>query len=223
MTFDDETLMAFADGKLPEEEALRVTEALAADDALAERVALLSEGRSAARGAFAQVLAEPVPPRLLAAATAPAAENDNAPRRWRGIGVAVAASLALGVFLGTLVPGGPAPGMLPAPVRAALDGAATGALGGVRVTGTHVVEGGTICRSFAAPEAQGAMLGLACREADGWRLRVAVARGGTGGSFAPASGGDPVIAEVLERLGAGPALGAAEEAAAQRRGWRPAR
>jgi hypothetical protein len=32
-----------------------------------------------------------------------------------------------------------------------------------------------------------------------------------------------VIAEVLERLGAGPALSAEEEAAARRRGWQPAR
>jgi hypothetical protein len=223
MTFTDETLMAFADGTLPEAEALRLAEALETDPALAERVALLAEGRDAARGAFAQVLDEPVPARLLAAAQGPVAGNDNAPRRWRGMGVAVAASLALGVFLGTLAPGGDAPGMLAAPVRAALDGSATGALGAVRVTGTHVVEGGMVCRSFAAQEAQGAMLGLACREPDGWRLRVAVARGGASEAFQPASGGDPVIGEVLERLGAGPVLGTAEEAAAQRRGWLPAR
>jgi hypothetical protein len=50
---------------------------------------------------------------------------------------------------------------------------------------------------------------------------VAVARSGGGGAFAPASGEDPVIAEVLERLGAGPALDAAAEREAQRRGWRP--
>jgi hypothetical protein len=223
MIFTDETLMAFADGTLPDDDALRIAEAMEADPALAERVALLAEGRDAARGAFAQVLDEAVPGRLLAVAQGPLAENDNAPRRWRGMGVAVAASLAIGVFLGTLVPGGPAPGMLAGPVRAALDGGATGALGAVRVTGTHVVEGGMVCRSFAAQEAQGSMLGLACREVDGWRLRVAVAHNGAGGAFQPASGGDPVIGEVLERLGAGPALGAAEEAAAQRRGWLPAR
>jgi hypothetical protein len=221
MSFTDETLMAFADGTLPEDEALRVAEALDADAALAERVALLAEGRDAARGAFRAVLDEPVPARLLAAAQAPAAGNDNAPRAWRGMGVAVAASLAVGVFLGTLAPRGEAPGMLAAPVRAALDGAAAGALGGVRVTGTHVAEGGMICRSFAQAEGAATMLGLACREEDGWRLRVAVARAGSG--FAPASGGDPVIAEVLERLGAGPALDAAAEAEARRRGWRPAR
>ncbi|MBR0678785.1 anti-sigma factor, partial [Roseomonas alkaliterrae] len=58
MSIPDETLMAFADGTLPEAEAMRVVAAIEADPALAERVALLAEGREALRGAFAGVLAE---------------------------------------------------------------------------------------------------------------------------------------------------------------------
>jgi anti-sigma factor RsiW len=225
MTIPDETLMAFADGTLPEAEAMRVVAAIEADPALAERVVLLAEGRAALRGAFADVLEEAPPARLVAAATAPASErpaagNDNAPPRWRVAAWAAAASLVIGVMLGTQVPRSPTPGgLLAPPVLAALEGSATGAPGPVQVSGTHVAEGGLVCRAFAAPEAGGTLLGLACREPAGWRLRAAVARGASGG-FQPASGGDPLIAEVLERLGAGPALGGEEEAAARRLGWR---
>jgi len=224
VSFTDETLMAFADGALPEEEALRVAAAIEDDAALADRVLLLQEGRDALRGAFAATLAEPVPARLIIAATRPGAGNDNLPRRGFGRGYgAAAAALLIGLALGTALPGGEKPGMLPARVIAALDAAAPGGLGGVQVMASHATEGGTICRSFAASAPDGALLGLACREPEGWRLRAAVARRPSGGDFRPASGTDPVIADVLERLGGGPALDAAEEAAAARRGWLPRR
>jgi hypothetical protein len=223
VTIPDETLMAFADGTLPGAEVARIAAAIEADPALAERLALLAEGRRIAAGAFRDVLDEPLPARLLAAAGAPAMggppANDNRRGAWRIAAIAAAASLVAGAFLGTWLQGGAAPGMLPARVAAALeDGRAAG---GVSLAGTHLVEGGLYCRRFAMPDGAGTMQGLACREGEGWRLRVAVARSGGGGAFAPASGEDPVIAEVLERLGAGPALDAAAEREAQRRGWRP--
>jgi hypothetical protein len=226
MSIPDETLMAFADGALAPAEAERVAAALEADPALAERVALLADGRRIAAGAFRDVLAEPVPARLLAAAGAAAPAvvvaapaNDNRARGWRITALAAAASLLVGAFLGTRLPlDTPAPGapLLPPRLVAALDGASGP---GVTVTATHLVEDGQYCRRFAMAEAEGALLGLACREPAGWRLRVAVSRG-AGGAFQPASGEDPVIAEVLERLGAGPALDAAAEAQARQRGWR---
>jgi hypothetical protein len=192
-------------------------------------VALLAEGRRIAAGAFREVLEEPVPARLLGAAgvapaapVAPGAANDNPRRGWRVTALAAAASLLIGAFLGSWLPpsgGAPGPdGLLPARLAAALDG---GQAGGVSVAGTHVTEGGLYCRRFALQDGPGTVQGLACREPAGWRLRVAVARGAAGTGFQPASGEDPVIAEVLERLGAGPVLDAAAEAQAQRQGWRP--
>lgn len=215
----DETLMAFADGTLPDAEALRVADAVEADPALAERVRLLAAGRRIAEGAFASVLAEPVPARLVAAAasvpaTPPA--NDN---RWRGAGMGVmgvALGLAAGLLLAAILPAPPvAPGLPPA-VVAALDGRGAGE---VRVAGAWRVEGGAYCRGFEAPEAGGVLRGLACREDGAWRLRVAVG-GGAGGMFRPASGEEPLIVEMLERLGAGAPLSEAEAAEAARRGWR---
>jgi hypothetical protein len=226
MSIPDETLMAFADGTLPEAEVERIAAAMDADPALAERVALLADGRRIAAGAFRDVLAEPPPARLLAAASAPATAlppaarpaNDNR-SAWRVAAFAAAASLVVGAFLGTwLKNDGSTPGLLPARVTTALDQAR--ADGSVTVAGTHQTDGGIYCRRFAMPDATGTIQGLACREGDGWRLRVAVARNNAAGSFQPASGDDPVIAEVLERLGAGPALDATAEAEAQRRGWR---
>ncbi len=229
MSISDETLMAFADGALPAAEAERIAEAVEADPALAERVALLAEGRRIAAGAFRDVLDEPVPARLLAAASAampgaaPAAAviaNDNRRRGWRVAALAAAAGLVLGVFLGDLVPTGDAPaggGLVPPGLAAALEGAGDGAM---TIGGTHLVDGRLYCRRFSMPQGTGEVHGLACRDPEGWRLRVAVARSGAG-TFQPASGDDPVIADVLERLGAGPALDPAAEAEAQRRAWRP--
>jgi anti-sigma factor RsiW len=62
--FDDETLMAFADGELDEAAAARVERAIADDEALAARVALFMETRDQARAA--RLLACARPPMMLA-------------------------------------------------------------------------------------------------------------------------------------------------------------
>ena len=65
MTFDDATLMAFADGELDEATATAVERAMEADDALMMRVAEFMEMRAATRDAFTPP--EPVPAALEAA------------------------------------------------------------------------------------------------------------------------------------------------------------
>lgn len=62
--FDDETLMAFADGELDEAAAARVERAIADDEELAARVALFMETRDQARAALAPLLDTPVPEAL---------------------------------------------------------------------------------------------------------------------------------------------------------------
>ena len=220
MSVTDETLLLFVDGLLPEAEAEALAAAIEADPVLAERAALLMEGRDAARGAFAGTLAEPVPAYLIAAAMGPAAENDNRPA-WRRGGIGLLAGIAAGFVLALALPLGEGDGMLTPRILAALDSRGGTVGGGVTIVGTHVTEAGMICRAFSVAERAGGMAGLACREEEGWRLRAAVARAG-GGGYQPASGLDPVIGEVLERLGAGPALSAEDETAARRRGWTPA-
>ena len=63
--FDDETLMAFADGELDEATSARLEAALEADEALAERLAVFFESRTLVAGALKPLIDEPVPEALL--------------------------------------------------------------------------------------------------------------------------------------------------------------
>ena len=247
MTIPDDTLMAFADGTLPTGEAASIASAVAADAALAERVALLRAGRAAARGAFADVLEEPIPARLLAAArgAAPApvptraalpgtATPQPAERRLpfppRGrIGLAIAASLLLGLVGGWMLRGGgdggpdPGPGHIGPALAALLERSPSGVAGPATVLATHPIESGGVCRLFAMPAVAATVTGLACRAPSGeWQMRALVARRDGVGGFAPAGADDPLLAEMLERLGAAAAMPPEAERAAIGRGWRPA-
>lgn len=65
--FDDETLMAFADGELDRDAAQRVEDAIGADPNLAARVAVFAETRRQAKAALTPMLAEPIPHALSSA------------------------------------------------------------------------------------------------------------------------------------------------------------
>ncbi len=123
MKFDDETLMAYADGELDAAQRAQIDAAIAQDPGLALRVQEHKALRARMTGAFSRVLDQPIPERLEAAARvgtradAPARGNvikfparvTRAPsppwgaREW----IAMAASLLLGVLLSwrLLVPG----------------------------------------------------------------------------------------------------------------------
>src|ERR1700760_3570855 len=127
MSISDETLMAYADGEADAATRARVESAMRDDPQIAGWVARHRAMRQAMQGAFADVLREPVPERLIAAArgqssapaAAPAADTDDTvvdiasmlaaaaafkrqrnARRWQP--VALAASVLLGVGLGFL-------------------------------------------------------------------------------------------------------------------------
>jgi anti-sigma factor RsiW len=103
--FDDETLMAYADGALDAPAAQRVAKATRADAALAARVETFRRTAALARAALAPVVDEPVPARLVAAVRETKAGNVVAlkPRSVvfrRPLATAVAASFALFLVLG---------------------------------------------------------------------------------------------------------------------------
>ena len=79
MRFSDETLMAFADGELPEAEAAQVRAALAADPMLAKRVERFRNVRRALRATYDSVAQEPIPERLRALLGDMAAQEPAAP------------------------------------------------------------------------------------------------------------------------------------------------
>lgn len=66
MRYDDETLTAFADGRLDPATAAEIERALETDDALAEHIAALMESGAAVKALYAPLAEEPVPPALAA-------------------------------------------------------------------------------------------------------------------------------------------------------------
>ena len=104
---DDADVHAYADGQLAPERAAAVDAALAQDPELALRVAGIRAQNAALRDALDPMLAEPIPERLLAAASAPVEAGGRGalartvrPGRWLATGFAVAATLVVGVGLG---------------------------------------------------------------------------------------------------------------------------
>jgi len=113
----DERLMAYVDGELAPDERVDVERALAADPALATRVARERALRARIDAAFAPELEEPVPERLRRAALPPTVVDlsvSRARRRWPlardrdaaswGVWGGIAASLVVGVIIGRLMP-----------------------------------------------------------------------------------------------------------------------
>jgi hypothetical protein len=75
VNYDDETLMSYADGALEGAHRAEIAVAIAKDPDLAQRVEKHRALRAQVAGAFATVLDQPVPDRLVAAARAEAGTN----------------------------------------------------------------------------------------------------------------------------------------------------
>ena len=93
----DDDLHAYADEQLPPARAEEIGAAIARDSALALRVAEIRRQNALLRDALDPWLAEPLPPKLLAAA---AGRVRRSPPAWLPAAGALAASLVLGVGVG---------------------------------------------------------------------------------------------------------------------------
>jgi anti-sigma factor RsiW len=101
MPISEADVHAYVDGQLAPERIARVEAALGEDAMLAARIAALHDQNAALRDALDPALAEPIPERLLAAATSPDARVAGV-RRWLVPAFAIAATLAIGVGIGWL-------------------------------------------------------------------------------------------------------------------------
>lgn len=237
--FNDEQLMAYADGELAAAEHAAVEAAVAADPALAARVERFRAGRRLLKQRFDAVAEAPVPQALLDLLQAPAARDKvvplrprasapaaAAPRRTRPVWpMALAASLLLALGLaggGWLLRG---PGAVAAdPLVAVLEQSPSGELRRAGeeeflVLASLASADGRWCREYERGPAGGAMQrGLACRDADGgWQQEAvppAAPVAGDGGYQLAGAGDDPAAAPGARRLDA------AEEAARIAAGWR---
>lgn len=226
MTMTDEQFFAWLDGELDGEAAARVAALVAADPELAEQARAHRALGERLRGAFASVMAEPEAP--AAVVDLKAARDKRAARR---VGVpqwaAMAATLALGIGLGTVVGdrGGQAPVAIEggrmvaaADLGEALDAqlASAGNQGATRIGLTFRNNNGAVCRSFENAAASG----LACREGEAWKIEGLYGAEAAGGEYRMAAGGDPRLAALIDAEMAGEPLDAAGERAAQAKGWR---
>ena len=103
MNYDDETLMAYADGELDEAQRAEIAAAIEQDPELARRVEQHRALRAEVAGAFAAVLEQPV------ARTAASAARGNAPARGRGAAVSGARPRRAAAALGRRASGSPWP------------------------------------------------------------------------------------------------------------------
>ncbi len=250
MKVPEETLMAYVDGELDAEGVVAVEQAMREDATVATAVAAQRELRERLQQAFAPVLDEPVPERLLAAAKAGAANETSpagasvtplratrdtrAPRRsWRWPEwTALAASLAIGVLVAPwLRPQGP-PALLEmsgdglvarAELAQTLDTRLTSegdGPGPVSVGLSFRARDGNYCRTFVLAPPR-SVAGLACREGDGWRVTALGEATPAGGELRLAS--SPLPPAVLSEVDArldGDPLDAAGERDAREAGWR---
>ena len=139
---------------------------------------------------------------------------------------ALAATLALGVFLGTMLPHGTSGPLkvdgakmyAAAALNQALDTQlASAPSGDVRIGMTFRGRAGEICRTFAQASASG----LACRSGDHWQIKgLFGAPEGQASDYRMAAGMDPSLAALVDATMTGEPLDAGQEKAEQQRRWR---
>lgn len=226
---DEATLMAYADGELGPIERNRVEQAIASDPALAKTVAAHDGLRQRLGEAFAPIESSPVPDRLTAmlkgnvVAIERSTHRAAAPRRWLA-GLALAASLALGIGLGTqLSPNDKAPvaldgGRLVAAgaLAHALDTQLASASGETRILVSFRGANG-YCRVFESAAADG----IACRAGDQWRLsRTQSPIAERGGAYRQAGSAQAALMAAAQDMMIGEPLDAADEQRARALSWR---
>lgn len=225
---DEAMLIALVDGELDEVNRRRVERAVAADPALAARLAQHRSLRARLAGHYAPVAQESVPDRLRAvleesATVTPLVRTASRWRNW-AMGGAIAASLVLGLGLGRL--SGTEPGSIrtrdgvmvaQGALATALDGqlALTQADGPIRIGLTFQRKGGGWCRSF-----DGAIAGVACRQGEGWQVQQALPGVGAQTAYRQASSADARVMATVDALIDGALADTDREKAAQAKGWR---
>ncbi|QZH74109.1 MAG: hypothetical protein JY451_10130 [Erythrobacter sp.] len=237
MTISREELAAWTDGEIHGERAAEIAAAVEADGNLREQVEAHRTLKQKLTSHFAPLAASPVPDRLMSllkeggqieghgsasvidisAAKDRLLERRRFPRWGWVAGPALAASLALAVFL-PREDGGAPPGYADSQLASVLDTrlvADQESDAPTRILLSFRTEAGEFCRAFTSNEASG----LACRDASGWRLEATGEGDASDGTDYRMAGSAEILALAQERA-AGPALDSEEERAAREAGWR---
>jgi hypothetical protein len=249
VNYDDETLMAYADGELDEARRGEIAQAIEHDPELARRVEKHRALRAEVAGAFSGVLNRPVPERLVRAAQHDSGGPEIEPVTRRGKVVqfpgraarapaagwglrewgAMAASVALGALVSwkTFAPS-------QSEMIMVRNGGfvAGGALASALDTQLASTQKGTepvlIGLSFRMQDGQycrsfalsaAATAGLACRVGDEWHVPVTAVAPGDADGMRQASSPPPAVMQVIQARISGEALDAAGEENARKAGW----
>lgn len=249
MNYDDETLMAYADGELDAALSEQISAAIAGDPALARRVERHRALRAEVAGAYSTVLEHTVPERLLAAANGPAAPRlggdspraevlqfpaaraaSSEARSWGAREwMALAASLVLGMLLSWQFLSPSERSMVVASngalvARGALARALDSQLASTQ-RAEDPVQIGLTFRGHDGNYCRSFMLtraataGLACRAAGEWQIPVTASAGVTEGGVRQAASPPPAVLSAIDSRIAGDALDAAGEENARLGGW----
>lgn len=229
MTVSDEMLAAYADGELDEFTAARVKAAIDQDAELHAKLASLQALQQMLSARFDPILAQPVPERI--AAPIQAARNVvdlgavRVERRpWtqrvnvRLAGGAIAATLALAVFLFAARQGADTPDRPDAKLAAALSNQVSGAEGpsGTTVLLSFRDKSGNLCRGYRTQRDAG----IACRSGSEWQVRL---QGGSGAQqaseYRQAGSGSEAIMAAAQDMAAGDPFDDVQEKAAIANGW----
>lgn len=177
----------------------------------------------------AEVIAFPGPQAKAKAAKAKAKPQAPKPLKPAGEGgrpswIAMTVCLVVGLAVGRFAAPSPptlsgvddTPPIATGPLAQALGGATTGqGAGPVRIALTFKDRNGLYCRAYQAT-GPAPSAGVACREADGWKVRMVSAAGPTG------AGAPAAVMAAANAMIAGQPLDAAGEAKARAGGWKPA-
>lgn len=229
---DDAVLMAYLDGELDVAEQERVAQAVATDPALQRQLEAQRALRERLRAHYDPVAEEDVPPRLRALLEPEISDLDAARARrarpvWQAP-AAIAASLVIGIFVGSALPGRAVGPVTTQGGRLVAQGALAQALdtqlasdqpadAATRIGVSFARADGAFCRTF-----EGATLsGLACREGTRWHMvMTAAGSGGAQGDYRQAGTASARIAETAQDMMAGEPLDAAGERRSRDAGWR---
>lgn len=221
----EERLLAYLDRELAAADRAAFEAELAIDPALAAQVERHQGLAARVAGAYAPVLDEPVPPALVAAASA--ANDRGRPRLGLPQWAAMAACLVVGVVAGRALwpQNGPLASQGQALIaQGGLDRALTLQLaadaGPIRVGLSFHARDGRYCRTFQSPADR--LAGLACRADGRWIAETTTA-------WTPqdhpdyrtaASATPPAVLAAVDALIAGEAFDAPAERAARDHGWK---
>lgn len=239
MKVTPEILMAFADGELDDVTAERVARQVAQDPELSRQLEAHRALKSRLDAHFLPLESAPMPEawtQMISAAAkedakvvplAPRAAARTAmrpPARW-ATGLAIAASLALGLVLGAqLRQASPVTVKGDAMVASAglaraLDTqlASNQAGAPIRMLASYRAASGTYCRVFSGRS----LSGIACRQDEAWQIeRLLKGNGAKAAEYRQAGSADGELMAAAQDMAAGDPLDEAQEKAARASGWR---